>query len=115
MLKKICCFRYVIREPKDGEWGMLLEGGNWTGLVGTLQQEEADFSTTITPTAPRLLAMEQARIYTRDPFVITSMKPRRLPHFLALVTPFTGEIMGRFFFLSTPVLFNKIKVYADTL
>lgn len=85
-------FTYVIREPKDGEWGLLLEGGNWTGLVGTLQQEEADFSTTITPTAPRLLAMEQARIYTRDPFVITSMKPRRLPHFLALVTPFTGTV-----------------------
>ncbi|XP_037773199.1 uncharacterized protein LOC119568845 [Penaeus monodon] len=36
--------------------------------------------------------MEQARIYTRDPFVITSMKPRRLPHFLALVTPFTGTV-----------------------
>nr|XP_027208007.1 glutamate receptor ionotropic, NMDA 1-like [Penaeus vannamei] len=54
-------FTYVIREPKDREWGALLEGGNWTGLVGTLQQEEADFSMTITPTAPRLLAMDQAR------------------------------------------------------
>ncbi|XP_069970466.1 glutamate receptor U1 isoform X2 [Penaeus vannamei] len=85
-------FTYVIREPKDREWGALLEGGNWTGLVGTLQQEEADFSMTITPTAPRLLAMDQARIYTRDPFVIVSMKPRRLPHFLALVTPFTGTV-----------------------
>ncbi|KAG7176388.1 Glutamate receptor-like 40, partial [Homarus americanus] len=82
---------YELHEAWDGEWGALGSDGNWSGLVGTLQHQKADFSTTITPTAPRLLVMEHIRIYASDPFIIISAKPRPLAPSQALITPFTGE------------------------
>ena len=30
-------FTYTLVEPEDGQWGVELEDGNWTGLVGMLQ------------------------------------------------------------------------------
>ncbi|XP_045118928.1 probable glutamate receptor isoform X2 [Portunus trituberculatus] len=85
-------FTYETHEPLDRQWGSDLGGGNWTGLVGTLQRQEADFSTTITPTAARLLIMRHSKIYASDPFVIVSLKTQTKAEHMAIAKPFPGEV-----------------------
>ena len=82
--------RYVMRVPEDGQWGVLQEGGLWTGTVGTLQRRLADFSMLLNWSSKRLNVMDFSRIYAAEPLVIVSTQPRPRPHYLALVAPFTG-------------------------
>ncbi|XP_050709223.1 uncharacterized protein LOC126994015 [Eriocheir sinensis] len=49
---------YTIREPEDCLWGLEASGGNWTGIVGTLQYEKADFSMDLTLTPQRAAIVE---------------------------------------------------------
>ncbi|XP_066982155.1 probable glutamate receptor [Macrobrachium rosenbergii] len=37
-------FDYVLSQPADHVWGMLLSNGSWTGMLGMLQREEAEFA-----------------------------------------------------------------------
>ncbi|XP_071535567.1 probable glutamate receptor [Panulirus ornatus] len=85
-------FTYEMREPWDGTWGVPLGGGNWSGIVGTLQHHKADFSLNLTPSAPRMRVISHSRIYSYDPLLIISLKPRPLPRHLALMRPFAGEV-----------------------
>ncbi|XP_063840777.1 glutamate receptor ionotropic, kainate 3-like [Scylla paramamosain] len=85
-------FTYETHEPLDRQWGSDLGEGNWSGLVGTLQRQEADFSTTITPTAERLLIMRHSKIYASDPFVLVSLKTQAKAEHMAIVKPFPGEV-----------------------
>lgn len=80
--------RYELRAPVDGKWGGLSEDGNWTGTMGALQREEADFSLLLTPTSRRLDDTDFSTIYFHDPIVVVSRKPRPLPHYLAIILPF---------------------------
>ncbi|XP_066962282.1 glutamate receptor-like [Macrobrachium rosenbergii] len=82
-------FTYLLREPWDGEWGLLGSGGNFTGVVGTLQYEKADFSFMLTATPGRTRVMDYSRVYAGDPYVIVSLKPQALPRYLAIIRPFT--------------------------
>ncbi|XP_071546559.1 glutamate receptor ionotropic, kainate 4-like [Panulirus ornatus] len=83
---------YEIREPSDGKWGVPLTNGSWTGIVGTLQHQQADLSLDLTQTASRTEVISFTRVYSHDPLVIVSLKPGRLPRHLALIRPFTGEL-----------------------
>ena len=83
--------RYEVREPEDGQWGLLTSNGNWTGLVGTLQHENADFSVDITVTRQRSEVVDFTAIYIQEPVVILSSKPRPLPEYLSLVRPLEGK------------------------
>ncbi|XP_045101491.1 glutamate receptor ionotropic, kainate 5-like [Portunus trituberculatus] len=85
-------FTYVVREPEDGEWGLPAGGGNWTGLIGTLQHEKADFSVDLTVTRQRAEAVDFSTIYIDEPGVILSSKPKPLPEYLSLVRPLEGEV-----------------------
>ncbi|XP_069947815.1 uncharacterized protein [Cherax quadricarinatus] len=85
-------FTYELREPLDGEWGSLTTGNNWSGIVGTLQHERADFSLDITLSPSREEAMAYSIIYFYDPYRIVSLQPKLLPRHLALIRPFTGKI-----------------------
>ncbi|XP_042242547.1 probable glutamate receptor isoform X1 [Homarus americanus] len=85
-------FTYEIREPWDRNWGTPAGGGNWTGIVGTLQHEQADFSLDLTVTASRSLVVDYSRVYSNDPIVIITLKPAPLPRNLALTRPFEGEV-----------------------
>ncbi|XP_071526275.1 glutamate receptor ionotropic, delta-1-like [Panulirus ornatus] len=85
-------FTYKIHEPWDGAWGVPLVGGNWSGIVGMLQHHKADFSLNLTPTPSRMKVISHSRIYTRDPFLIMSLKPKLLPRHSALLRPFTGDL-----------------------
>ncbi|XP_047474685.1 glutamate receptor ionotropic, delta-1-like isoform X2 [Penaeus chinensis] len=85
-------FTYEVREPPVGRFGLYLGNGSWTGIVGALQQDVADFSTEIGLLPPRLQAMEPSFIYARDRIVIASPKPGPLPQHLAISRPFAGTV-----------------------
>ncbi|KAK7074315.1 hypothetical protein SK128_025053 [Halocaridina rubra] len=84
-------FTYIIREPEDGEWG-LDQDGNWTGIVGELQHNKADFSLLLGLVYSRAQVMDFSSIYSNDRWVIISLKNQPLPKSQALVTPFTGPV-----------------------
>ncbi|XP_064114658.1 uncharacterized protein LOC135220928 [Macrobrachium nipponense] len=83
-------FSYLLREPPDGNWGLLQPSGNFTGIVGTLQHERADFTFMLNSLPERMVAMDASRTYTDDPFIIISPMPAPLPRSLAIVRPFEG-------------------------
>ncbi|XP_068238662.1 glutamate receptor ionotropic, delta-2-like [Palaemon carinicauda] len=85
-------FTYLLREPWDNEWGLLGPGRNFSGVVGTLQYEKADFSFMLTATPGRTRVMDYSRVYAGDPYVIVSSKPKALPRYLAIVKPFTAWV-----------------------
>ncbi|KAG7162406.1 Glutamate receptor ionotropic, NMDA 1-like 4, partial [Homarus americanus] len=83
--------RYEIRESPGRAFGDL-RNGQYTGNIGKLQREEADFCTIVAPTRGRLQVSLFARLYQADKMVITSLKPTLLPAHLSLVRPFEGEL-----------------------
>ena len=36
-------FTYILKKPFDGSWGTLKENGRWSGMIGILQRNEANF------------------------------------------------------------------------
>ena len=42
ILQKVLNFTYVVKKPKDGAFGNILDNGNWTGMISELQTQEAD-------------------------------------------------------------------------
>lgn len=89
MLLNICS--YTLQEPPDGQWGTPSANGSWTGIVRTLQRQEADFSLGLTPTFARSRVVEFARVYMSEPLIIASAKARPLPNYLSLISPFSGK------------------------
>ncbi|ROT83325.1 Variant Ionotropic Glutamate Receptor [Penaeus vannamei] len=86
-------FTFEIREPLDGEWGVpRADTGNWSGSVGTLQHDLADFSMNLTPTRERFRVIQFSRVYVSDPYVLVSAKPGILPPIFAIVRPFTADV-----------------------
>ncbi|XP_063868257.1 uncharacterized protein LOC135104655 [Scylla paramamosain] len=84
-------FTYEVMEPEDCQWGLEGNGGNWTGIVGTLQHEEADFSMDLTLTSERATVVDFCRVYIDENMVILSSKPRPPPEYLSLIKPFEGN------------------------
>ncbi|XP_061189524.1 probable glutamate receptor [Saccostrea echinata] len=37
-------FTYRVIPPEDGQWGILMEDGNWTGMIGMLHRREVDIA-----------------------------------------------------------------------
>ena len=84
-------FRYVISEEPKRVFG-LEKKGKFNGLIGLLQQEEADISTLSAPTPSRLKAVDYIHGYPPDLITIVSLQPTILPQHLALIRPFTGTL-----------------------
>ncbi|XP_064120260.1 glutamate receptor U1-like [Macrobrachium nipponense] len=84
-------FKYITRESSDGEWG-LDQDGNWTGIVGDLQHNRADFSLLLGLVYSRAQVMDFSSIYINDRWVIISLKLQPLTQYLSLVKPFTGVL-----------------------
>ena len=83
--------RYELQQPTDKKWGTPAGGGNWTGIVGTLQHELADFSMDLTVTSGRAKVVEFTTVFIDEPIVILSSKPKPLPEYLSVVRPLEGE------------------------
>nr|XP_045600073.1 probable glutamate receptor [Procambarus clarkii] len=66
--------------------------GCFTGMIGQLQREEADFSTIVAATQGRLKVVKFLLSYPSDVMAITSLKPALLPAYLSIIRPFSGEL-----------------------
>ncbi|KAK8388089.1 hypothetical protein O3P69_020168 [Scylla paramamosain] len=84
-------FTYLIHAEPTGSWGIEREG-KFSGMMGQLQREESDVSTSAGPTPERNKYLEPIRAYPADPMKLVSLKPSPLPHSMALVRPFSGEV-----------------------
>lgn len=84
-------FRYEVREPLDGQWGVRGADGHFTGVVGNLEREVSDVGMVLTPTPDRLKVMDHSRIYGEGAFVIISLKPRPPTQQWAFVKSFKGN------------------------
>ncbi|XP_071524235.1 glutamate receptor ionotropic, delta-1-like [Panulirus ornatus] len=84
-------FTFEIREEPNRTWG-LQEGGVFTGMMGQLQREEADFCTIAGPSPERLEVVEYLRGYPSDLMTVTTLKPSLLPEHLSLIRAFEGEL-----------------------
>ena len=84
-------YSYEVREAADRKFGTPAGGGNWTGVVGTLQHELADFSMDLTLTPGRAEVVEYSQAYIDESLVILSSKPKPLPEYLSVVRPLEDE------------------------
>ncbi|XP_063876906.1 uncharacterized protein LOC135109457 [Scylla paramamosain] len=82
-------FSYNIWEEIAQSWGRI-ENGSFTGMMGQLQREDADFGTMSGPTPDRFRVMDHVRAYPSDPVTVISLKPSLLPQHLAIIRPFAG-------------------------
>lgn len=80
-----------MREPEDNQWGLPGIGGNWTGIVGELQHEKADFCMDLTLTPQRAKVVEYSRVFIDESVVVLSSKPKPLPEYLSLIRPLEGK------------------------
>ncbi|KAK4324287.1 hypothetical protein Pmani_005127 [Petrolisthes manimaculis] len=78
-----------MRPPWMNQFGALMSGGNWSGTVGTLQYDQADFSLVLAPTSGRISVVEYSRLYKAEELCIVSHKPKPLPQHLQLIKPLT--------------------------
>ncbi|XP_071545439.1 glutamate receptor ionotropic, kainate 2-like [Panulirus ornatus] len=85
-------FSYEVREPLDRQWGVDTADGNWTGTIGMLQHQLADFGFDLDLTPKRKEVVEYSVLHTQEYFVIFSLKPGLLPQQLAIIRPFMGAI-----------------------
>ncbi|XP_068244984.1 glutamate receptor ionotropic, kainate 1-like [Palaemon carinicauda] len=85
-------FTYDIRIPMDGQWGVSAPSGNWTGMVGALQFETADFTTTIAPTLGRLDVIDTTKTCTADVLAVVCLKPQLIPQYLVIIKPFAVDV-----------------------
>ncbi|CAL4122989.1 unnamed protein product, partial [Meganyctiphanes norvegica] len=82
-------FTYIMREPRDGKWGILMPDGNHSGRPGELQHGISDIASFMVPTLSRYPDMEFSNIYTYEPFMIITLKPQPLDIYLSIVRPFS--------------------------
>ncbi|MPC36940.1 Glutamate receptor ionotropic, delta-2 [Portunus trituberculatus] len=75
---------FEVREPWDNQWGLPAGGGNWTGIVGELLYEKADFCMDLTLTPQRAEVVQYSRVFIDESVVVLSSKPRPLPEYLSL-------------------------------
>ncbi|XP_055950920.1 glutamate receptor ionotropic, delta-1-like [Argiope bruennichi] len=74
---------------EDGEIGRKGPDGNWTGIIGLVQRDEADLAMNfLAITEERLTAVDFSTIYTVDATTFVIGRPSPLPPTLAYLYPF---------------------------
>ncbi|KAK3861468.1 hypothetical protein Pcinc_032575 [Petrolisthes cinctipes] len=92
VLAKKLNFTYGIYEAPMKTTGVEDKNGNYNGLMGQLQREEADLSSILALTLFRFKVADFVRICPTDKVTVISLKPTLLPQHLAIVRPFAGEV-----------------------
>ncbi|KAG8178202.1 hypothetical protein JTE90_025967 [Oedothorax gibbosus] len=82
-------FSYELMLPVDGQFGVHQTDGNWTGIVGMLQRDEADLSVALTMTKPRLQAIDLSESYWVEGMTFVTELPSLLPNTYFYTYPFT--------------------------
>ncbi|GFR17110.1 lig_chan-Glu_bd domain-containing protein [Trichonephila clavata] len=108
-------FQYELYIQPDGEWGRVLNG-NWTGMIGTLLNRQADLAWTwLTVNEERSTVVKFSTSYYVDVTTFGVVKPNPYPPAYTIVYPFD---MGVWFailsvLLLMPLVFIILKVYCS--
>ncbi|XP_037079294.1 glutamate receptor ionotropic, delta-2-like [Pollicipes pollicipes] len=85
-------FTYSVVEPPDGQWGLLLENGSWTGLVRMLAFGEADVCGPFSSTPARQAAVGSTVAFFTDYYDLMTPKARVDHGVFIYKDPFTLEV-----------------------
>ncbi|KAK7078940.1 hypothetical protein SK128_008809 [Halocaridina rubra] len=99
-MSKSLNFTYQVREPTVPQWGYKLDNGSYTGVIGTVQKYEADFSLNVAFTGDREKVIDYTVGYFNDPLTFCTTKPRPLNQALTLLRPFQLWVWIGFFIVS---------------
>lgn len=95
----------------DGEYGRRLENGSYTGAIGMLQREQADFAiSTLALTDERMQVVKFSFPYSIDAFTFTAQKPDLAPKFLTIIYPYTLDMWLSIltFFITMSIVFYLV-------
>ncbi|XP_067140372.1 glutamate receptor ionotropic, delta-1-like isoform X1 [Centruroides vittatus] len=86
-------FSYSLLIPKDKQWGVKKENGEWTGLIGMLQTKEADIAlATLSITEERKKAVSFTFPYITQSVTFVTHSPQEKSKVLAVVRPFPLQL-----------------------
>nr|XP_021002400.2 probable glutamate receptor [Parasteatoda tepidariorum] len=81
--------RFRMKEASDGEWGSLLDNGNWSGMVGMVHRGEADIAINqISITEERLSVVDFSIPYTDEIVPFVAPAPKRISSLIVYLYPF---------------------------
>ncbi|XP_071514341.1 glutamate receptor ionotropic, delta-2-like [Panulirus ornatus] len=93
VLAEAANFTYHYVAPADTQWGRLTANGTWTGMIGMVVYERADWAVsdiTFSPERERYVDFCHPIIYDASELVTPRAKP--LPRWLSPVRPFRWEV-----------------------
>ncbi|XP_013791222.1 glutamate receptor ionotropic, delta-1-like [Limulus polyphemus] len=86
-------FRYVIKTPLDGEWGIQLSNQTWSGMIGMVQRKEADLSVDgIVITSDRKEVVDFSIPYAYESVSFVTKAPTAKRRALAIIKPFSWQV-----------------------
>ncbi|GIY03743.1 glutamate receptor ionotropic, kainate 4 [Caerostris extrusa] len=86
-------FRYELMVPEDLQWGIKLQNGSLTGMIGKIYRGEADLAMcAFVQTENRQWAVDFSYPYEIEHLVFATRAPRPLPKFLAYIYPFSYTV-----------------------
>nr|XP_045626202.1 glutamate receptor ionotropic, delta-1-like isoform X1 [Procambarus clarkii] len=84
-------YRYVA--PEDSQWGRRDHNGTWTGMIGMVIHEQADWAVSdITFSAQRELYVDFCQPFVYDASELVTPRAKPLPRWLGPVRPFTWQV-----------------------
>ncbi|XP_077541594.1 putative glutamate receptor [Haemaphysalis longicornis] len=85
---------YTVSFPHDSYWGLLKPDGNWTGVVGMLQRDEADLAmSVINPTSEKKdVAVETETILPIELMVLAGRLSRHQSNIFGIIQVLTWEV-----------------------
>lgn len=105
LLMELLHFKVEIFEPADKAYGSASPDGNWTGLIGLVQREEADLAfSRISVTEERSHAVDFAYPYVYDTITFITDKPEYSRSRYAVFHPFSSSMWEAVFFSIIVVL-----------
>ncbi|XP_076044882.1 glutamate receptor ionotropic, delta-1-like [Oratosquilla oratoria] len=107
-LAKTGNFTYHYVAPADNQWGRKTKNGTWTGMIGMVGYEKADWAIsdiTFSPQREEFVDFSDAFIYDASELITPKAQP--LPRWFGPVRPFQGDVwvaVGISVVLSAPFL-----------
>ncbi|XP_037579352.2 glutamate receptor ionotropic, kainate glr-3-like [Dermacentor silvarum] len=85
---------YTITFPLDSFWGLLKPDGNWTGVLGMVQRDEADLAlSVINPTSEKKdVAVESETILPIEIMILAGRQSRHESNILGIIQIFPWEV-----------------------
>lgn len=79
-----------IREEPDNSWGSKRDG-NFSGVLGILQREEADLGLPVGPQPGQGEVSQYSRIHISNGLCFVTLQPDFLPKHLVMLRPLEGK------------------------